>query len=310
MPAPNILLILSENWTIADGQDLRRLVDWAEMAEQAGVWGVMLSEHICLGPSAGAKGREANERAYMAPGNQDPATPWPSSLLLHAAIASRTQRLRLACCAIIAPLRHPVHLAKDLATLDCLSQGRLIVQPTVSWHQDEYDCLGVDFKKRGKMLDEHLQAWRLLWGPSPATFKGEFYQFEDCYCDPKPWRAGGPELWFGGESLSAPLLRRLAEYGSGFHPFGPPSPEDMAQLKAAIEGAGKDYAAYPKIGGIRAKFTRDDRPANLQESLASIPPQLALGFDTICVKPNQFIDDATEMPAFLDELVSSFAKLG
>ncbi|MDH3532479.1 MAG: LLM class flavin-dependent oxidoreductase [Gammaproteobacteria bacterium] len=309
MTPPKILLILSENWTLTDGQDLGSLIDWAVLAERAGIWGVMLSEHICLGPSAGSKGREANERAYMAPGNQDPATPWPSSMLLHAAIASRTTTLRLACCAIIAPLRHPVDLAKQLATLDCLSQGRVIVQPTVSWHKDEYDCLGVDFRRRGMLLDEHLRAWQLLWAESPASFEGDHYRFHDCYCDPKPCRPGGPELWFGGQSLSKPLLRRLIEYGSGFHPFGPPSVEDMRTLKTELEAASKDFDAFPKIGGIRANFTSDNAPANLRDSMASIPPQMQKGFDTFCVKPNQFIDDAAEMGRFLDELVTSFDKL-
>lgn len=306
---PRILLLLSENWTLTQGQDLGSLVDWAEMAERAGVWGVMLSEHICLGPTAGSKGRESNERAYMAPGNQDPATPWPASMLLQAAIASRTSTLRLACCAIIAPLRHPVDLAKQLATLDCLSQGRLIIQPTVSWHEDEYACLGVDFHNRGNLLDEHLKAWQLLWDESPATFEGEHYQFEDCYCDPKPARPGGPELWFGGQSMNPPLLRRLRDYGSGFHPFGSPSDDDLLKLRAGLEAVGKDFESFSKIGGIRAKFTSDDAPAKLQDSMESIKPQIDKGFETFCVKPNQFIDDARDMNAFLEELVTSFDRL-
>lgn len=306
---PQILLLLSENWTIIDSQRLDVLVDWAEKAEKAGVWGIMTSEHICLGPTSGSKGREPNPRAYMAPGNQDPATPWPYSPILNAAIASRTSKLKLALCAIIAPLRHPVDLAKQLATLDCLSNGRLIVQPTVSWHKDEYDCLGVPFDKRGKLLDEHLQAMRLLWQPSPATFEGEYYHFKDCYCDPKPIREDGPELWFGGQSLSPFLMRRLIEYGSGFHPFGAPSDDDLRFLKESLEAAGKNFDSFPKIGGIRAKLTDNDRPANLKESIPSIIPQLEKGFNTICVKPNQFIDDANHIDDFLGELVEEFSKL-
>ena len=308
MATPKILLILSENWTLVDGQQLNVLVDWAEMAEKAGVWGVMLSEHVSLGPSAGSLGREANERAYMAPGNQDPATPWPSSLLLHAAIAARTTKLRLACCALLAPLRHPVDMAKQLATLDCISQGRLIVQPTVSWHREEYEHLGVPFEKRGKLLDEHLAAWKLLWSESPCTFQGEYYQFEDCYCDPRPVQAGGPELWFGGQSAADHVVRRLVEHGAGFHPFGAPTKEDMDRLQVTFVESGRDYDSISKIGGIRAAFTSDNTPANLQDSLASIPPQLENGFDTICVKPNQFIDEPEQMPVFLEELVESFQR--
>jgi alkanesulfonate monooxygenase SsuD/methylene tetrahydromethanopterin reductase-like flavin-dependent oxidoreductase (luciferase family) len=245
----------------------------------------------------------------MAPGNQPPDTPWPHSQMLNAAIASRTTTLRLALCAQLMPLYHPIALAKQLATLDLLSKGRLIVQPTVSWHRDEYECLGVPFDQRGRILDEQLQILRLLWSPSPASFHGEFFQFDDCYCDPKPWRAGGPELWFGGQTMSSAVLRRLCDYGSGFHPFGAPSDHDLAMLRAGLEASGKDYAPFPKVGGIRAKFTADDRPANLHDSIPSILPQLELGFDTICVKPNQFIDDASAIDDFLGELVAEFARL-
>ena len=144
-------------------------------AEDAGIDGVMLSEHIVLGPSAGAGGRPANPRDYAAPGNQDPDTPWPDSIVLMSAIAAVTTRLRLIGAAIIAPLRHPVLLAHQLATLDLLCEGRLVVQPTVSWHREEYAALGVPFERRGELLDEHLAAWRALWRPGPASFDGRWH---------------------------------------------------------------------------------------------------------------------------------------
>ncbi|MEM7031439.1 MAG: TIGR03619 family F420-dependent LLM class oxidoreductase [Chloroflexota bacterium] len=306
---PKIMLILSENWTITSGQGLRSLVDWAVIAEACGIDAIMISEHISLGPAAGAKGREPNERAYMAPGNQDPTTPWPDSLLLLSAIAAQTTKLRLFAGAIIAPLRHPVHLAKQLATLDCLSQGRLIVQPTVSWHQEEYEHLGVPFQKRGQLLDEHLVAWQLLWQTSPASFAGDFYQFENCYCDPKPWRPGGPQLWFGGQSLHAPLMRRLLKYGNGFHPFGAPTEADLAYLAQSLAEVGRNISDIEMVGGIRATFPDNDSPADLDLALQSIPPQIEKGFTTFCVKPNQFIDDAAQMQNFCERLVAGFASM-
>lgn len=308
MTSPKIMLILSENWTLTARQNLRSLVDWVVIAEECGIDGVMLSEHISLGPGAGARGREPNERAYAAPGNQDPATPWPSSLLLLSAIAARTTKIRLFAGAIIAPLRQPVHLAKQLATLDCLAEGRLIVQPTVSWHQDEYGHLGVSFPNRGKLLDEHLAAWGVLWRDTPASFEGEFYRFNDVYLEPKPYRPGGPVLWFGGQSLHPALLRRLVRYGQGFHPFGPPTADDLAQLTAAMQAAGRDINELELIGGIRAAFPDAHSPANLEQALASIPPQLAQGYTTFCVKPNQFIDHAAELRSFCERLVHAFAK--
>jgi probable F420-dependent oxidoreductase len=309
MATPKIMLILSENWTISDPRDLRALVDWAVLAEQCGVDAVMISEHLVLGPSAGSAGRMANPRMYALPGNQDPATAWPSSLVLLSAIAARTRRIRLFAGAIIAPLRHPIQLAKDLATLDLLCKGRLIVQPTVSWHKDEYEALGVPFEKRGRLLDEHLAAWRALWSDTPASFAGEFYQFRDVYLEPKPFRPGGPTLWFGGQSLSASVLRRLVAYGQGFHPLGAPSAEDLERLAAALRAAGRSLDEIEMVGGIRAELTDEDRPDTFARALASIPPQMAQGFTTFCIKPNQFIDDQAELRAFCEEAVHAFAAL-
>src|SRR5438128_5936456 len=196
-----LLLILTENWTMRPPPDVGDLVDFAVEAERAGIDGVMVSEHIVLGPGANAAGLPANPRDYALPGNQDPATPWPSPVVLLSAVAAATEHLRLVAGAIISPLRHPLATAKDLATLDRLSRGRLIVLPTVSWHRDEYDALGVPFNRRGELLDEHLAAWQVLWHDTPATFAGRHYGFSDVYFEPKPFRPDGPRLWFGGESL-------------------------------------------------------------------------------------------------------------
>ena len=120
-------MVLTENWTIASPRELRGLVRMAQEAEAAGVDAVMLSDHLVLGPGAGAAGRPRNPKEYAAPGNQDPATTWPDSVVLMSAIAAVTERLRIITGAIIAPLRHPILLAHQLAALDLLSQGRLVV---------------------------------------------------------------------------------------------------------------------------------------------------------------------------------------
>src|SRR6185312_13294941 len=104
MSSVRLVHVLSENWTLTSPRDLRALVRMAQEAEDAGIDGVMLSEHIVLGPSSGAAGIMGNPRDYAAPGNQDPRTPWPDSIVLMSAIAAVTQRLRLIGAAIIAPL--------------------------------------------------------------------------------------------------------------------------------------------------------------------------------------------------------------
>jgi probable F420-dependent oxidoreductase len=302
--APRLVLVLTENWTLTSPRDLRALVRIAQEAEDAGVDGVMLSEHIVLGPSSGAGGIMGNPRDYAAPGNQDPATPWPDSIVLMSAIASVTTRLRLIGAAIIAPLRHPLLLAHQLAALDLLSEGRLVVQPTVSWHRDEYAAMGVDFAARGALLDEHLAAWRAVWSGSPASFQGEHYAFDDIWLEPKPYRPEGPRMWFGGMSLGPWIVRRLVAYGHGLHPFGTPTDEELTTLRGALLDAGRDPAELEMVGGIRGRFPDATSVADLAEAAESIPAQVERGFNTICFKPSMFTDDPRDVGRVCRELVA------
>jgi probable F420-dependent oxidoreductase len=288
-------------------RDLRALVRIAVEAEDAGVDGVMLSEHIVLGPSAGAGGRPENPRDYAAPGNQDPDTPWPDSIVLMSAIAAVTTRLRLIGAAIIAPLRHPVLLAHQLATLDLLCEGRLVVQPTVSWHREEYAALGVPFERRGELLDEHLAAWKVLWGSGPASFAGRWYSFADVYLEPKPFRIDGPRLWFGGMTVGPWIVRRLVEYGHGFHPFGQPSADELRPLVDGLAAAGRSFSEIEVVGGIRGRFPSRGGVADLMEAAEAIPAQLEAGYTTICFKPSQYTDDPAEVGQLCRRLVGSFA---
>lgn len=303
MPVPRMLLVLSENWTLVPGRDLPSVVRWARIAEDAGFDSVMLSEHVVLGPDAGAAGIMGNPRAYALPGNQDPAMPWPNSVALLSAMAAVTSRVRLVAGAIIAPLRHPLLLARELGTLDLISEGRLVVQPTVSWSRDEYAALGVPFGRRGAVLDEQLEILEQLWATSPVSHAGEFYSFDDVYLEPKAFRPEGPRLWFGGQAMSPALLRRLVRYGAGWHPLGTPSADDHSTLDAALTAVGRDRSELELIGGTRATFPDDDSCADLGAAMAVIPEQLEQGFTTICIKPSQFIDDPAELPAFCADVM-------
>lgn len=301
--------VLTENWTMVDPRNIRDLVRMAQEAEDAGFDMVMVSDHVLLGPSAGSGGRMANPRDYAMPGNQDPATAWPSSMVLLSAIAAATSRIRIGAIALIAPLRHPLALAKDLATLDLLSEGRLVIQPTVSWHADEYAALGVPFDRRGSILDEHLEIWRRVWRDSPVSFSGGFFSFEDIYVEPKPSRPEGPRMWFGGERLHPRLLQRLLDYGSGFHPLGRPRPEDVQVLQEGLAARGRSLRDLEMVGGTRVEFPDDHSCAPLQPALAGIPEQQALGFTTFCIKPSIFIDDRAEHAAFCRQVINQVEAL-
>jgi probable F420-dependent oxidoreductase len=304
------LLILTENHTLVPPGDLDGLVKMARAAERAGMDAVMLGDHVCLGPSAGALGRPENPRSYAAPGKQDPATEWPSPIVMAAAIAASTSRIRIVLAALITPLRNPVVLAKDLATLDRLSAGRLVVQPTVSWARDEYQAVGVAFESRGRILDDGLAAMKVLWRGAPASYEGEYFSFDAVYSKPSPVDPGGPALWFGGQSVHPPLLRRLVAHGSGFHPFGSPSRADLEALEAGLRRAGRSPDDLEMIGGTRATFDGPEDIADLDESMASFDEQVAQGYTTFCMKPSQHTDDVADVESLCERMVGRLSLLG
>jgi alkanesulfonate monooxygenase SsuD/methylene tetrahydromethanopterin reductase-like flavin-dependent oxidoreductase (luciferase family) len=143
------------------------------------------------------------------------------------------------------------------------------------------------------------------WTNAPAAFEGAHFRFADVYCEPQPFHAGGPRMWFGGQSMHPALLRRIVRYGSGFHPFGTPTEADLAALGEAMRAAGRDIAELELVGGIRGRFPRPDSVADLDEALASIPGQLARGFTSICFKPSMFTDDPREVGAVSARVVEA-----
>jgi len=113
----------------------------------------------------------------------------------------------------ILPQRNVVYTAKEMATLDQLSGGRVILGAGAGWMKEEFDVLGVPFERRGERMDEYIRALRVLWGDEKPTFEGEFVSFRDTYCRPQPVNRSIP-VHIGGRSDRA--ARRAGELGDGF----------------------------------------------------------------------------------------------
>jgi alkanesulfonate monooxygenase SsuD/methylene tetrahydromethanopterin reductase-like flavin-dependent oxidoreductase (luciferase family) len=294
---PKVMLAMSELFTLLPPEEEHRHIEFAKVAEGEGIEGLFVSEHVVMGPSAGALGRPDNPRQFVMPGMQDPATPWPSPLIKLAAMAGATSTIRIISAAIIAPLRHPILLAKDLATMDLISNGRFTVMPTVSWHTEEYQSLQVDFAERGRRLDEHLAIWKTLWEDTPAAFDGEFYQFANTFFAPKPDR-GRLKLWFGGSELRPSLLNRITTYADGLFLGFPLSEDDKALLDRTMTAAGRSADELEIAGWLVPGFP-DDGVADIDATLdAQIHTLASQGCDLIAIKPSCFIDDPGEMAAF------------
>jgi hypothetical protein len=116
-------------------------------------------------------------------------------------------------------------------------------------------------------------------------------------------------MWFGGQSLHPALLRRIVRYGSGFHPFGSPTPEELERLRAAMAEAGREIAELEMVGGIRGTFADETSVADLGQAAEAIPAQLAAGYTSICFKPSMFTDEIDAVGPLCRELVTRVAAL-
>ncbi len=305
MATVKMSLLMSENVTIWDYDHPRNQIDVAVQAEKAGFDAVQFADHVVLGAGSDVDGAPENLRTYMMPGNQPPSFPHPNPIVMMSAVAAATSTLRVFGAAVLAPLRHPLLLAKELGTLDQLSNGRLVVVPQVSWHKSEYEALGVPFDRRGDILDEQLEIMHAVWAESPVSYEGEFFTFEDVYVEPKAYRPEGPTMWFGGSSMHQRMLDRLVKYGSGLMNVMSPLPGAIDTLKQAMESAGRDISELEFATGLGGRLP--DGPnslADLDETLTKLGPRLDAGYTTFTIKPCQFIDDAAHLPEFLDEVVA------
>jgi probable F420-dependent oxidoreductase len=164
-----------------------------ELAEELGFHSVWTTEHIVVGPDA----VDPYGRVY------DP-------LVTLAWIAGWTERIALGTSILILPLHNPFHVAKQAATLQELSGGRLAIGIGMGWYETEYAFMGVPFEGRGRRGDEAIRVMRALWR-GERDFDGHYWSFYDATADPLP--AEEPELWIGGSSPSSSAtsgIRRAA----------------------------------------------------------------------------------------------------
>jgi probable F420-dependent oxidoreductase len=175
----------------------------------------------------------------------EPNGPVPDPLDLLSFLAGHTQRLGLATGVLVLPNHHPVVLAKRAATVDVLSGGRLRLCVGVGWLKEEIEACGVDFASRGRRADEQLAVLRALWDRQPdgVTHHGEFFQFDDIVCSPKPVAGRHLPVHIGGHSKAA--ARRAGRLGDGFQPLGVAGPELealLALMRTEADAAGRDPA--------------------------------------------------------------------
>lgn len=203
----------------------RNIRAYAALAEELGYTGVWLGDHIVLPDTYESK------YPYGAAHPVASDRPFLEALTTLAYVAGATHRVRLATAVLVAPYRHPLLQAKQIATLDALSGGRLEIGLGAGWLAEEFEALGVRYEDRQSLTDETIEVLKKLWTGESVTHEGKHFALHGVTCLPAPAQRPGPPLWIGGTSPRA--LRRVVESDAGwFAPAG--TAEQIAELVARL----------------------------------------------------------------------------
>ena len=292
---PRLALSLFAAQDLAGG-DPGFLVEVAAAADAAGIDQVNVTDHVIMG--------ERTDRYPFGAFPVAPSYPWFEPLALLGVIAGSTARIRLSTGILIAPLRPAVLLAKQVATLDVLSLGRIDLGLGVGWQPEEYDATGVPFDERWSRLDDTVRTMRRLWEVGgPTSLDERSVAFADLSSFPCPAQARMP-VWFG-VAATPRQARRVAELGDGWIPIGRDPQEiapGIALMRSAFDQAGRDPAdlvvrAKTVVSGGRDTAEAWDRTC--EQALASA----RVGVDVLDFALVEHVTDRSRVRAFLEHVV-------
>jgi probable F420-dependent oxidoreductase len=277
-----------------------------------GLYGINLG--ACADPETAASVARAAEEAgfdsvwtaerVVLPDPQVPEAPIPPQTpLLDPAVAlsyvaAHTRTIRLATGIIILPQRNPLVLAKELASVDVLSGGRLIFGIGAGYLKAEFEALGASFEDRGELTNEHIEAIRVLWTQAKPSFEGRFVSFGGVDAQPRPIQRPHPPIVVGG--MSPPALRRASRCGNGWYGFA-----------IDLETTGRCVA------GLREAQQRFGRSAELGPLEISVTPSGALDADVVSRFEDLGVDrlvllalgsNAQDLIAFVEKTASAFLR--
>lgn len=217
------------------GNDPIAIKDWAQAAESLGYAHIVAYDHVL--------GAVHADRTPPLPGPYDETHAFHEPMVLLGFLAGVTHGIELATGVIVLPQRQTALVAKQAAEVAVLSGGRLRLGVGTGWNRVEYESLGVEFRDRGRMIDEQVDLLRALWSDPVVDFSGEFHRLDRASILPRP--ATPIPVWFGGFSDVA--IRRAARIGDGFI-FNSPGTRTLQQaqrLRDELALAGRDPAAFP-----------------------------------------------------------------
>jgi len=238
----------------------------AQAAEAAGFESVWTGDHIVLpdpqvpaSPVPPGIGHGSRRRLAQ---HLDPKSPLLDPAVSLAFVAAHTQRVKLGTGIIILPQRNPLVLAKELASVDVVSGGRLIFGLGIGYLKAEFDALGIPFTHKGERSIEYLQAMLAIWTQDKPEYHGRFFSFRGVQARPRPAQSPHPPIVIGGHTPEA--FRRALRHGSGWYGFALDL-DQTARCVAGLEQAARDLG----------------RPGGLAEFEISVTPAVRLDPDTV-----------------------------
>lgn len=252
------------------GAATEQIAQAAERAEQTGYESIWVSDHLLVPESGGRL----------------PPIEIMEPIATLAYVAALTSGIKIATSVIVVPYRNAIHLAKELATLDRLSSGRVVAGVASGWLEAEFRALGVSFEDRGAYTDEAIALMRAMWSAAVPDFHGKFFNLSGMRFGPRP-AAGTIPIWVGGISRRA--IRRAVELGDGWHGTRM-NPDQVAE----------------RIGWIRELAARRGRSL---EGF-SISHRVYVGFASKWTDTGGYVEGILAPPAELADYLNRFAGVG
>jgi probable F420-dependent oxidoreductase len=274
------------NGPMADPEVMLRV---AQAAEQAGFDSVWTGEHVVL------------PEPQAPPSPAPPDFPMLDPAVALAYLAAGTERLLLATGIVILPQRNPLVLAKEMASLDVVSKGRLVLGVGAGYLKAEFEALGAPFAERGAVTDEAIDAMRALWSEEQPRFAGRFFSFSGVNAFPRPVQKPGPPIVVGG--FTRPAFRRALLRGQGWYGFAM-DVEATRKAVAAIRQLENELERPPALGRLALMVTPPPAPIDRD----GVARYAELGIERLILLPPASRRSADDLAAWVGRTAESLLR--
>jgi probable F420-dependent oxidoreductase len=279
----------------------------ARAADIAGIDRVLVTDHVVFGEAMADYGKPEKGGKAGAKQPTGPDGHFLEPMTTLAVIAGMTSHVRLRTNILLAALRRPIVLAKSASTLDVLSNGRFDLGVGVGWQSEEFEAAGINFERRGSVLDHTLEVCQVLWRNHSASYRSPELSFENIHQMPKPLQQGGVPIWIGG-TTRAPVVRRIARHGAaGWIPWAEDAvniTESIPRMKDALAKLGADPDKL-QITGHLPMVKAADGKIDIARTMERCPSLAAAGVtDFFAAIPVP--DEQSTAEDYLSSVVSAF----